>query len=33
MDQNLKQTPFAAAYPDGVVEWIDVPGCAPSDMG
>ena len=26
--QDLKQTPFAAAYPEGVVEWIDVFGYA-----
>jgi len=25
---HLKSTPFAAAYPGGVVEWIDVLGCA-----
>ncbi len=24
MSDELKQTPFSASYPDGVVEWIDV---------
>jgi aminomethyltransferase len=28
MSTELKQTPFAAAYPNGVVEWIDVFGYA-----
>ena len=28
MNEELKQTPFAAAYPAGVVEWIDVFGYA-----
>ena len=28
MTEDLKQTPFAAAYPAGVVEWIDVFGYA-----
>ena len=28
MSDELKQTPFSASYPDGVVEWIDVFGYA-----
>lgn len=28
MSDELKQTPFSASYPDGVVEWIDVYGYA-----
>ena len=28
MSDELKQTPFSASYPDGVIEWIDIFGYA-----